>query len=458
MDTPAALQVTQDHVSHPDLVLQLHGPGGRDVKKSHHPEAANDPHYLWSGNCKDRWAVTYAHKKGPAILSGPRAEIRFRTKNFKRTLYVIMQSSNGWIVSRKGVPPSADWKTTGLRISGLHFDVLDMKAIARGAPCTRPDLSAVSAVGFTDLQPGGSSQACSRVDWIEVWADAPEKGMNVVKAVDGYQFYEGGTPVCFYHTKPNSWQGKWCRANYIHPLMGLDGRSMTDDFPKDHPHHRGIFWAWHQVLVQGKKMGDMWSCDNFNWVMRPVLIDGGNGRCAGLTARIQWTSPAWADGKKPFVQETLQLKVHAFDEGCRCLDIQISLRALVDDVKIGGAENEKGYGGFSARIPLPKDLAMTGPKGKVTPDRLAVAGGAWLNFTGSFHGTPSGFAVLSHPDNPMHPPGWILRNANSCQNPVYPGRHAIPLSREKPLMLRYRILLHKDADLPACYKAYCDQE
>jgi hypothetical protein len=32
-----------------------------------------------------------------------------------------------------------------------------------------PDLSSVLEVGFTDLVTGGGSDACSRLDWIEVY-------------------------------------------------------------------------------------------------------------------------------------------------------------------------------------------------------------------------------------------------------------------------------------------------
>ncbi|MFW6125426.1 MAG: DUF6807 family protein, partial [Pirellulales bacterium] len=33
------------------------------------------------------------------------------------------------------------------------------------------------------------------------------------------------------------------RACYIHPVRGLHGEVLTDDFPEDHYHHHGIFWT-----------------------------------------------------------------------------------------------------------------------------------------------------------------------------------------------------------------------
>ena len=46
------------------------------------------------------------------------------------------------------------------------------------------------------------------------------------------------------------------RSNYIHPVYGLSGEMLTRDWSKDHPHHRGIYWAWPEVEF-GKKLGDL---------------------------------------------------------------------------------------------------------------------------------------------------------------------------------------------------------
>jgi hypothetical protein len=36
-------------------------------------------------------------------------------------------------------------------------------------PVKEVNLSRVDEIGFTDLMTGGLSDACSRLDWIEVW-------------------------------------------------------------------------------------------------------------------------------------------------------------------------------------------------------------------------------------------------------------------------------------------------
>jgi len=46
------------------------------------------------------------------------------------------------------------------------------------------------------------------------------------------------------------------RSNYIHPVYGPEGELLTRDWSKDHPHHRGIYWAWPEVDF-GNKRGDL---------------------------------------------------------------------------------------------------------------------------------------------------------------------------------------------------------
>ena len=46
------------------------------------------------------------------------------------------------------------------------------------------------------------------------------------------------------------------RSDYIHPLFGLEGETLTKDWSTDHPHHRGIYWAWPEVDWRGQR-GDL---------------------------------------------------------------------------------------------------------------------------------------------------------------------------------------------------------
>ncbi len=172
-ETPAEMPVTQAHVANPDLLLALYGPGQHGIKKSNHPQIPNDPFYVWSGACPANWAVTLRHKSSEADLTGP-AVIRWRTRQSGfRQLRVILKLADGhWLVGDASDGASADWRVREFNVADIHWRDLDICRVTEGKPVESPDLSRVEEIGFTDLMPGGMSDACSRLDWIEVYAKA----------------------------------------------------------------------------------------------------------------------------------------------------------------------------------------------------------------------------------------------------------------------------------------------
>ena len=273
--------------------------------------------------------------------------------------------------------------------------------------------------------------------------------IKISETDQGFSIAEGQEQIMFYQRQHKSLDGKYTRANYIHPLYGLEGEILTEDFPADHPHHRGIFWAWHQVWLGDKKLGDCWAAQDFFWGVYDTEILTMDSQSRGLKLHVYWKSPLLtdADGKQqPFVKETTTIRIHSAENDVRKIDFQIELLALKDNMRLGGSEDAKGYGGFTTRIPLPDGLAFTGTNGPVEPTNLSVEAGPWLDFSGNLDGQDktSGLAILCHKSSPGYPQRWILRRKGSAQNPVYPGSEPVPLSQEKPLVLRYRLIIHRD--------------
>ena len=175
-ETPAAKPVTQEHVSNPDLILSRYGPGEIGIKKSHHDTPADDPYYIWSGEAEGNWAVSLRHRNSFVDLSGL-AKIRWRTKQAGyRQLRIILKVAGGsWLVSDQSDGPSNDWRVREFNISDLRWRRLDIKKIVEGVWESNPDLHRVEEVGWTDLMMGGGSDACSRLDWIEVYGKPVSK-------------------------------------------------------------------------------------------------------------------------------------------------------------------------------------------------------------------------------------------------------------------------------------------
>lgn len=279
-----------------------------------------------------------------------------------------------------------------------------------------------------------------------------EERLRSVAEQDGVWVWEGDQRVLFYQRTTKSQAGKYPRANYVHPLYDLDGNVLTEDFPGDHPHHRGVFWAWHQVTVGGRPAGDPWVAKDFQWDVEQLTTTT-EGEALSLRARVVWRSPLHRDAQEnlvPLAEERVLIRVHPRQAAHRAIDFEIQLRALVDQLRIGGSADAKGYGGFSPRLRLPTDVQFFGTRGEVTPQVTSVSAGPWLDVVGTFSPQSAeqqprrdGVAILCHPSLPEFPPPWILRRSRSMQNAVYPGREPRPVSRQQPTVLRYRLVLHR---------------
>jgi len=286
-------------------------------------------------------------------------------------------------------------------------------------------------------------------------ADEPGKkqathpnSIRIAETEEGFLVSEGGEPVLFYQRASKSLEGKYERADYVHPLYGLDGQVLTEDFPDDHLHHRGVFWAWHQLYIGDKKLGDAWSIIDFSYDVKDVKILDVNSASPALRAEVCWNSPLWtgSEGReKPFVKEITTIRFHPTVGDIRKIDLEIALLSLEKGFRIGGADNKKAYGGFSVRIKLPDGMEFVGPAGAVEPILTPLPAAAWMDFSGDFGGDGkiSGLAILSHESNPGYPEKWILRRKGAMQNAVWPGREPVVLATKEPTVLRYRLIIHR---------------
>jgi len=270
--------------------------------------------------------------------------------------------------------------------------------------------------------------------------------LKIEKTDEGVLVTEDNQKVLFYQVEQKNHDGEYERCNYIHPLWGLDGNVLTEDFPADHLHQRGIFWAWHQILIDGKSIGDGWAIKNYEQEVTYTNVKTLKNGAAVLKTQVDWKSDKWMlDGLKiPYLRENATITIYPKKRNYRKIDFEISLLALADNLQIGGADNEKGYSGFSARIVLPEDVKFSGPAGEITPVNLAVQSEGFVNISGAFgkNGKQAGLVIIDNPQNPMYPQEWILRSAKSMQNPVFPGRVPVAVSTKKPLVLKYSLLIY----------------
>ncbi|MFP4057542.1 MAG: DUF6807 family protein [Candidatus Brocadiia bacterium] len=284
---------------------------------------------------------------------------------------------------------------------------------------------------------------------------------------DSLGLWEGQDPVLVYNHGMISRKGvpdRYDRACYIHPLYGLDGEVLTDDFPRDHRHHRGVFWAWPHIRARGQE-ANSWIPSGIQdrherWVRREV--DGGRA--------VLEVQNGWYMGDQKVMDERVRITVHPAAEDARAIDLEFTWTPVGQAVTLRGAGG-KSYGGLTVRFntrPREKDriptskVTITVPRG-VTEKDLPDTRLKWADFTAPFPGAPgpSGVAVFVAPDHPDYPPTWLTRHYG-CLCVGWPGVKGKTLPPGEPVRCRYRLWVHRGQpsldELRAAYQAYAETE
>lgn len=237
---------------------------------------------------------------------------------------------------------------------------------------------------------------------------------------------------------------RWSRSGYIHPLYGPDGDVLTQDFPEDHRHHRGVFWAWPHTHVGERRM-DIWlheDCETrfARWVRRDARPDG-----ADVEVENVWV---FKDDPTPVVRETVAFTVGPLEADARAIDFRLNFRNVSKEpVSFLGATG-KGYGGFclrpDARRGTGDDLLFTSALGSHPQDVLSLES-PWADQSSRREpgGPFSGAAVFQHPSNPGYPhPGWIFRHYGFL-GASWPHLETEVLPPGEAVELRYRLYVHR---------------
>jgi hypothetical protein len=254
--------------------------------------------------------------------------------------------------------------------------------------------------------------------------------------------YDGDELIFSYQVETKSHQGQYPRANYIHPLNDFAGNSITEDFPEDHLHHRGIFWTWHQLYLDGQSVADPWMCEDISWKVHNVKHQIKKEK-AIITATVDWLI---GEDQQNLVREQVEVAYHGAQDHF-LLDFKITLESLKDDVSIGGSDDNKGYGGFSPRLALGDQVTFTDASGTVTPDNEPVQAGNWI-VVSDIGAAGLDVAIMYHPESTAALQGWILRAKGSMQNPVWPGRDRAVLNQGDQVEMIARLVVFRDQANP----------
>ena len=154
---------------------------------------------------------------------------------------------------------------------------------------------------------------------------------------------------------------------------------LTDDFPKDHYHHHGVFWAWPHVEIGkcGTEKLDLWEYKDIaqqfvRWLDRRIPARW--PRCLGV-------ENGWFVGDRKVMIERVWIEVAKATPTERALDLDFTFIPVDQPITLRGAEG-KSYGGLNVRFTVAneKDSTITVPAG-ASPKDLPETPLPWADLT-----------------------------------------------------------------------------
>ena len=245
----------------------------------------------------------------------------------------------------------------------------------------------------------------------------------------------------------------YTRGGYVSELRTPHGRLVTDDFPPNHLHHHGVWFAWVKTAIGAKPRNpDFWNMGQKSGTVKFVSLDGVQSDGRGVEIRTTHrhvdltTSPATDVG-----QESWRVFMHAPTPGVPNLFIVDFDLSFV----VTAAESlhilKHIYGGLGVRGH--RDWNGAGAVRFLTSEGCGRPAGnetrvRWVDMMAHVDGARAGVTVLGHPGNFRAPQPVRLHPTEPFLSMAPAQLGDFELAPGQPYRSRYRLLVH-DGELEA---------
>ena len=233
------------------------------------------------------------------------------------------------------------------------------------------------------------------------------------------------------------------RAGYVHPFYTPGGHVVTDDYPEDHRHQHGIFFAWTKTEFEGRHP-DFWNMgDGTGGVQLDKLENFRSGsEKAGFKARLRHIDLSGPQPKTALnevwevtvYRETPGLKRYAMFDLVSTQECASTSKLILPDYRYGGI-GIRGHRLWRVK----ENVSFLTSEGK---DRLGGddTTARWCAITGRVDGQPVGLAALGHPSNFRAPQPLRIHPDDPYFNFSPSKRGQWEITPGKPYISRYRFL------------------
>jgi len=277
--------------------------------------------------------------------------------------------------------------------------------------------------------------------------DVPGGAAERTRATAGGEVLRSGArTVAVYHWLPQGRPGESAaltRGGYLHPVHAPNGAVVTDDFPPDHKHQRGVFFAWTRTRVDGLEP-DFWNLGGATGRIRANAFERSAEAFRAVHTWEMRRGEEWA----PVLDETwrLALRPPTF------ADPQEAGAAFVLDLtsrqrpRVQFELPQYRYGGMTVRgarewHTLPRSYQVLTSEGK---DRAGADASVarWVDQSGPIGGLTAGIALLEHPANLGAPNQLRVPPDHPYAVFSAPKSQARVLEAGREYVFRYRLVIH----------------
>jgi hypothetical protein len=304
--------------------------------------------------------------------------------------------------------------------------------------------------------------------------ESPRESAASVQQQDGrITLLVGKRPVLVYHAAvaqpPDPLDAAYRRSGFLHPVYTPDGRVLTDDFPPDHAHQHGVFFAWVNTSHAGHAV-DFWNqlqkTGTVEHVALEQVIEG--PVFAQLQARLRHLDLTFPE-PRAVLEETWTIRVYNIAEPF-VIDFESRQTCAGKEPLV---VNKYHYGGMALRgnrAWLDEQAKGVAPAGErnafsdfVTSEGRGRADGnhtrpRWVDLFGKLDERFCGLALLSHPQNFNFPQPVRLHPSKPyfCFSPMVEEGFTIAPGGE--YLSRYRLVAHNGSperdQLDRCWREY----
>lgn len=273
-------------------------------------------------------------------------------------------------------------------------------------------------------------------------------GVKVERAGKKLRASAGGKTLLEYQAEPGEFPRSdikpiFRRGGYIHPIYSLSGKVITDDFPPNHIHHHGVWFAWSLAEFEGRTT-DFWNMGDGKGLVEFVSLGNhwSGPAHGGFTAKHRYVDLT-GGSPKTAIDEDWEVRIlNRFpDQKFWVFDI-VSTQRCVSAMKFP----EYRYGGVGLR----GNWAWNGKEavqfltseGVTDREKSHTMRARWCDMHGVIDGQHVGITVMGHPDNFRAPQPMRVHPSEPFFNFAPQQAGDFEAQPGKPYVARYRLVIH----------------